>query len=563
MFKSLRARIVVILVAVGVCGWYLYQNQSATGSPLKLGLDLQGGMHLVLEIDDPDGTMSLDARSDAIDRSEIVIRMRVDELGVEEPVIQKVGQDRLIVELAGITDPDRAKEIIGTTALLEWKLVRTTADIFPALSRIDQVIVQTLGEDSIRALGRAVEAAASAPGSTFEDLFLGRDEPAVDTPVEADTLAADGPDDAAADAPVADAPTVQDDGRALAPFTASLLEGLDQGEFLVPTEDYEILRQFLELEAVQAVIPRAVTLHWGWEPYAAGGRTYRRLYVLERDPFLTGDMLEDAQAQRDFQTNQPVVSFELSRLGGRRFAEVTGRHINDRIAIVLDREVVSAPVVRAQIGARGQIELGAASMQEARDLALVLRAGALPAPLRIEEERTVGPSLGQDSIDQSAMAGMIGLLLVVAIMIAYYRMTGILAIAALSVYVVLVMGGLAALNATLTLPGIAGLILSIGMAVDANVLIFERIREELDQGRAVRTAVDEGFGHALSAIVDANLTTLITALILFQVGTGPVRGFAVTLSIGIIASFFTALYVTRTFFLIYLRNRKAAESLSI
>jgi len=565
MFKSLRARIFVILVAVGVCGWYLYQNQAETGSPLRLGLDLQGGMHLVLEIDDPDNTMSMAARSDAIDRSEIVIRMRVDELGVAEPLIQKVGQDRLIVELAGITDQDRAKEIIGTTALLEWKLVRPTSDIFPALNRIDQVIVQALGVDSIQALGRAVASAAATPGSTFEDLFLGR----------ADDAAADATPDPAAGADttavadidvqdaMADEPILGDDGRALAPFTASLLDGLDAGEFLVPTEDYELVRQFLEMDVVQAVIPRAVSLHWGWEPYAAGGRTYRRLFVLEREPFLTGDMLEDAQAQRDFQTNQPVVSFELSRLGGRRFSDVTGRNINERIAIILDREVVSAPVVRAQIGARGQIELGAASMQEARDLALVLRAGALPAPLRIEEERTVGPSLGQDSIDQGTIAGLIGLILVVLIMVGYYRTTGLIAVAALSVYVVLVMGGLAALNAALTLPGIAGLILSIGMAVDANVLIFERIREELDQGRAVRTAVDEGFGHALSAIVDANITTLITALILFQFGTGPVRGFAVTLSIGIIASFFTALYVTRTFFLIYLRGRKAEDTLSI
>ena len=164
MFKSLRARILVILVAVGVCGWYLYQNQVESGSPLKLGLDLQGGMHLVLEIDDPDNTMSADARSDAIDRSEIVIRMRVDELGVSEPLIQKVGQDRLIVELAGITDQDRAKEIIGTTALLEWKLVRPTSDIFPALNRIDRAIVQALGVDSIQALGRAVASAAATPG---------------------------------------------------------------------------------------------------------------------------------------------------------------------------------------------------------------------------------------------------------------------------------------------------------------------------------------------------------------------------------------------------------------
>jgi preprotein translocase subunit SecD len=202
-------------------------------------------------------------------------------------------------------------------------------------------------------------------------------------------------------------------------------------------------------------------------------------------------------------------------------------------------------------------------MEEANDLALVLRAGALPAPLQIIEERTVGASLGQDSIEQGMMAGIIGLLLVVVIMIVYYRVSGLLAVMALSVYVVLVLGGLAALNATLTLPGIAGLILSIGMAVDANVLIFERIREELAEDRALRTAVDEGFANALSAIVDANITTLITALILFQFGTGPVRGFAVTLSIGIIASFFTALYVTRTLFLVYLQGKTIGDTVSI
>ncbi|NIP59311.1 MAG: protein translocase subunit SecD, partial [Gemmatimonadetes bacterium] len=235
----------------------------------------------------------------------------------------------------------------------------------------------------------------------------------------------------------------------------------------------------------------------------------------------------------------------------------------DHIAIILDGEVVSAPVVRDRIGARGQIDMGQAPLEEARDLALVLRAGALPAPLRIMEERTVGPSLGQDSIEQGELAGIVGLALVVVIMIFYYRVAGLLAVLALGVYVTIVLGGLAALNATLTVPGIAGLILSVGMAVDANVLIFERIREELEVGRATRTAVDEGFAHALSAIVDANITTLITALILFQFGTGPVRGFAVTLSIGIVASFFSALYVTRTFFLIYLQGKKATDPISV
>ncbi len=202
-------------------------------------------------------------------------------------------------------------------------------------------------------------------------------------------------------------------------------------------------------------------------------------------------------------------------------------------------------------------------MEEARDLALVLRAGALTAPLKIMEDRTVGPSLGRDSVDGGIMAGIVGVVLVLGVMIAYYRMAGVMAVGALAIYVVLVMGGLAALGAALTVPGIAGLILSVGMAVDANVLIFERIREELLAGRATRTAVDEGFGNALSAIVDSNITTLLTALILFQFGTGPVRGFAVTLSIGIVASFFSAVFVTRTFFLLYLSGKKTADPISI
>jgi preprotein translocase subunit SecD len=230
---------------------------------------------------------------------------------------------------------------------------------------------------------------------------------------------------------------------------------------------------------------------------------------------------------------------------------------------VLDDQVVSAPVIRDRIGARGQIDLGASPLDEARDLALVLRAGALPAKLRVMEERTVGPSLGQDSVDQAKIAGIVGVVLVVLIMVSYYQMAGMLAVVALGVYSILVLGGLAGLNATLTLPGIAGLILSVGMAVDANVLIFERIREELAAGRANRTALEEGFGNALSAIVDSNVTTLLTALVLFQFGTGPVRGFAVTLSIGIVASFFSALFVTRTFFLLYLSGKKASDLISI
>ncbi len=559
MFTSLRARILVILAVAGVCGFNLYRTQTEIGSIVKLGLDLRGGMHLVLEVDDPDGLMSVDERSDAIDRAERIIRNRVDELGVEEPLIQKVGQDRLIVELAGV-DEERAKDVIGQTALLEWKLVLQNSRAQPYLDRIDQVIVARLGVDSLRALGRAVEAESDAQGESVSDLLFGGG---------ADSVAAAA--DSTAPEPAPDSVAEPDDGllalseeeQNLRPFSSLLFAGPDQGEFLVPEESFELARGFLQMPEVQAVFPRTLALQWGWEPYALGGAVYRQLFVLERDAFLTGNELVDAQALRDPQFNQAMVTFELNRVGGRRFGEMTGQHVNERIAIMLDGEVVSAPIVRARIGSRGQIELGGSTLEEARDLALVLRAGALPAALQIIEERTVGPSLGQDSIDQGRIAGIVGIVLVILIMALYYRVAGVLAVGALGIYVVLVLGGLAAVNANLTLPGIAGLILSVGMAVDANVLIFERIREELAADRSVRTAVDEGFAHALSAIVDSNITTLLTALVLLQVGTGPVRGFAVTLTIGIIASFFTALYVTRTLIGIYLGGKRVRETLSI
>jgi preprotein translocase subunit SecD len=231
---------------------------------------------------------------------------------------------------------------------------------------------------------------------------------------------------------------------------------------------------------------------------------------------------------------------------------------------VLDERVFTAPVINGAINTRGQIELGNSSMEDASELALVLRAGALPAPLHIVEERSVGPSLGADSVQNGKIAGIVGILCVVGLMLLYYRMSGLFAVAGLTLYVLFVLGALVLLDAALTFPGIAGLILSIGMAVDANVLIFERIREELALGRSVRPAVQEGFKHALSAIVDSNITTLITAAILFYVGTGPIRGFAVTLGVGIIASMFTAIFVVKTLFMLYLERRSAAaQGLSI
>ena len=540
MFTSLRGRIIVILTMVGVSIGYLVNNG------IKLGLDLQGGMHLALEVDDPEGTMTREAIIDAIDRAERILRTRIDEFGVEEPLVQKVGSDRIIVELPGIgiNDESRAKDLIQQSAFLEFKLVLPVTELQSALSRIDRQIVAALGVEELRLLGRDEE----GPGQDIQNLIFGGQS--------ADSTQADSTG-------VEEEPEEEDQSVNLSPFTSLLLSGDFEGVYLVATEDVEVAERFLALSEVQRALPRNVSLHWEADPIGLGQRTYRRLYVTEEDSFVTGDMLEDATAQRDPQFNQPQVSFQFNRAGGRRFSNFTTAHIGDYIAIVLDDEIVSAPVVQDRIGAAGVINMGNADMVEAADLALVLRAGALPARLAIMEERTVGPSLGQDSIDRGRIAGLIGMAFVILIMALYFHVAGILAVMALGVYLMLVLGGLSAFGATLTLPGMAGLILSVGMAVDANVLIFERIREELILGRATRTAVDEGFAHALSAIVDANITTLITALILFQFGTGPVKGFAVTLSIGIIASFFSALYVTRTFFLIYLSGKKASDPISI
>jgi len=560
MLKSFRGRIIVILAVLGLSAGYLWTRG------LKLGLDLQGGIHLVLEIDDPDGTLTPERRADAIDRAERIIRTRVDEFGVEEPLIQKSGADRIIVELAGLDDESRAKEIINQQAYLEWKLVLETTEIDPALERLDRAVVAAIGEEGLREMGRATEVTQTA--TSIEQLLFSDPE---DTLAAGDSAGAAG-DPAAADAAAGEATAAGDEAAEtvepeeeelnLRPFTGLLNRG-EVGTYTVDAADVETASDFMALPEFQRAMPRNVSLQWGWDSIPIGGRFYRELYVLEEEAFLTGDQLDDATANRDQQFNQPQVLFELNRRGGRAFQQVTGAHIGDRIAIVLDGEVVSAPFVRDRIGSRGSIDLGTADMSEATDLALVLRAGALPAPLRIMEERAVGPSLGQDSVDQGRIAGIVGIVLVVVVMILYYKVAGMLAITALGFYLVLVLGGLAALNATLTLPGIAGLILSIGMAVDANVLIFERIREELAARRAPRTAVDEGFGNALSAIVDANLTTLITGLILFQFGTGPVRGFAVTLCIGIVASFFSALYVTRTLFLMYLSGKRGSDPVSI
>jgi preprotein translocase subunit SecD len=312
--------------------------------------------------------------------------------------------------------------------------------------------------------------------------------------------------------------------------------------------------------AVQGAMPPGKVLRWGVDSI---GAQYRTLYVLDEHPITTGTYILDARPAQD-PMNGTIVNFKLTNEGGRKFRQETARHLQDYMAIVLDDRVVTAPIINSAIGSDGMIQLGQGrNITEAQDLALVLRAGALPVPLRVVEIRTIGASLGDDAIRQGLSAGILGLSLVVLIMVVYYRFSGFLAVMGLVFYSIITLAILAAFDATLTLPGLAGFVLSIGMAVDANFLIFERIREELTGGKTIRLAIEEGFRHAWSAIIDTHVTTALTAAILYQFGTGPVRGFAVALLAGLAASLMSAIFVVRTLFHIWLARRGETQSLSI
>jgi len=553
MFTTVRSRLIAIGILLVLSIWALIPTNTTqrvrdatTGRmkdttirrvPINLGLDLQGGIHLALEVDQSKGPVPDPA--DAIRRAERVVRTRIDEFHVTEPVVQVVGNTRLIVELPGEKDPARAKGVIQRTAFLEFRIVDMKSLFRDALPEIDKALRQA----GVKPAGEA------SPAASVTQLF------------GADTAKAKAKGKAAKGKPAA-----KDTSDANAPGALSslLFQGQLPGEYLVPEEQVPVAESLLARPDVRRLIPRGIALKWGNEVSSRAARSYRALYAVEDRPIITGEELQDARATRDPLTNQSVVNFVLSRRGGRIFERETGRHVQDYMAIILDDRVQGQPpIIKGQIGQRGQIELGAKPLQEAHDLALVLKAGALPAPLTIIEERTIGPSLGQDSINDGIRAGIVGVALVVLIMVVYYRWSGVLAVSALTLYVLFTLAGLAAFGFTLTLPGLAGMVLSVGIAVDANVLIFERIREELQHGKLVRTGVNEGFKHAMSAIIDSNVSTLLTAGILSLVGTGPVQGFAITLIIGILASFITAVFVVRTFYMIWLQRRPDMATLSV
>lgn len=427
MYRYSNWLMLFILGLIALAIWAVYPP----GEKIHLGLDLKGGMHLVLEADAsklPPGENVKDAVAIGLE----IIRNRIDQFGVREPTITRQGNTRIVVDLPGIKNPQSAMDLIGKTALLEFKLVDEAGSISKAL----------------------------------------------------------------------------------------------KGE--IPPDD-EIL-------------------------YNSEGTPY----LLKKETLLSGRALKDARVEMG-QWGQPYVALDFSAEGADEFAEITGRHVGERLAIILDNVIKSAPVIKTRImGGKAVIE-GNFTIDEANELRIVLKSGALPIPFAPIQNTWIGPSLGQDSIRKGLLSGIIGMICVLVFMGIYYKKAGLIANSALLLNLLFLLGALAALKATLTLPGIAGIILTIGMSIDANVIIFERIREELRGERAPRSAVDAGYDRALRTILDANITTLIVALVLFQFGTGPLKGFATTLSIGILISLFTAIVVTRVIFNLLLAGRPVSK----
>jgi preprotein translocase subunit SecD len=550
---SLKYRIAIIFGLIAASIWTLFPRtvvervkrngefvyDTVKRVPLKRGLDLQGGMHLALEVDESKGLVP--DKSKAIDNALKVVRNRIDEFGVSEPVVQKAGNDRIIVELPGIDDPRRAQDVVQKSAFLEFQITDETQALERALPRLDAILKDKKVATGTVTGGGQRDSAPAAAG--LQSLFT------ADTTKKPDSAGTDSAVAAAVGGPGA--------------FSKLIQQGDMPGEYYVAQNNIPLVTQYLAMPEVQAVLPPGKVVRWSSDTVSLANVIYRPLYVLDAKPIITGEFLTDANPNTD-PIEGNLVQFTMNNEGARRFRMETARHIKDYMAIVLDQRVMGRPpVIQSAIGANGQITMGGKPLQAAQDLALVLRAGSLPVPLKVVEIRQIGASLGQDSIKKGMTAGMIAIALVVFIMIGYYRFAGVLAVTGLVLYILYTLAALAGFDAVLTLPGLAGFILSIGIAVDANVLIFERIREELALGKTIRTSVDEGFRHAMSAIVDSEVTTALTAAVLYQYGTGPVRGFAVTLLAGIAASLITAIFVVRTFFLVWLNRSPNTRTLSI
>ena len=611
-----RLRWILLAVFILLAGWKLYPTiQLARYTPeelhamdpkeavelrsksIKQGLDLQGGMHMVLEVDlvslvdnlarnkdsrfetrlrELDAELSdlsdfwslfadkfsdlplseyfnrgaegrrsneevlaeLETQSkDAIDNSLTILRNRVDGTGLQEPSITKQGQRRIVVELAGVNDPEAARRMIGKTALLEFKLVEDVVKTNTVLEDINNLLknkqakLETAASDSL--VADAADSTAELAATT--ETVASSDTTELD-PLSNDALS--GLDAATPDS--------------AEPFYSLLTVIQGRSGVMVSEQNRDRVLQILARDDVKQVIPSTSQMLLGkMEPM--GEENFGELFLVRRQADLTGAVLEDAgvnidQGYSSGKAGSAIVQLSMNKEGSRTFARITEAYKDRRLAIVLDDRVFMAPVIRNRIPNGQAIIEGMSSIEEARELANLLKHGALPSTVKVVEERTVGASLGVDSIRAGKNSSIFGFLIVAIFMVIYYNKPGGYSVVALVLNIVFILAILAAFGATLTLPGIAGIILTMGMAVDANVLIFERIREEVRAGRSIRAAIDAGFDRAFTTIVDANLTTLIAGVVLYQFGSGPIRGFALTLMIGIVSSMYTAIIVTHLLF---------------
>lgn len=630
---------------------------SAREKRIKLGLDLKGGMYVVLDVDVPklledmakkkdeqltavleevketsknseeliletfkvklsekglnlksyygetrDTEADIEAKltkeiDNSLDRAVEIVRNRIDQYGVAEPQIQKIGNSRIIVELPGVSNPQEVRKLLEGTALLEFKLIYDPQKVVKVFEAINKVMVgdttvtkdttssaklsDTLksSKESLTAKDTTKNTAASEKSKTEQKSVSGTDtkkdslkekktaenktekkdsiKDKKDTSKKTDTALTNSDTGTAAD--TADKQQLsEEEFKQKYPFFTMVILNQESGtaDGYVKDSDKEKIERLLKREDVKMILPSDIEFAWSNKSFESNGEKIHVLYAVKKDAELTGKVIIDAKSNIDPTNNTPIVTMEMDGEGAADWARITGANINKRIAIVLDKVVYSAPVVRSKItGGNSQIE-GMANVQEAKLLEIVLKAGALPAPVKIIEERSIGPSLGEDSIRAGISSSLAALVLVALFMIVYYKFGGSVADLALVINMLFIFGVMASLKATLTLPGIAGLILSIGMSVDTNVLIFERIREELGTGKPLRTAVDLGYKKAFSAIIDSHLTSIITGIILYQFGSGPIQGFALTLIFGLLANLFTAIVITHIIFDIMIEKGK-------
>ncbi len=548
------------------------EYKSAREKRMKLGLDLQGGMYLVMEVNtaklleklakDPDqqfkqilkesendsklteeNVVSIFARkmkaknirmsryfgsiresddaiaakldqqeTDAVTRAIEIISNRVDKYGVSEPSIQKQGSRRIVIELPGIAREEEAKRLLQGQALLEFKMVKDASFAIAIMNKIDETLASLNKIDS----AKSKTASAVKTDTAKKDQKLTEEQFAKEHPFFA---------------------------------LARLIDPQRSADAYVKDNDRAKIDTLLENPDVKKVMPDNVQFLYDAKPMKGNdGIDYYRMYMVSKEAELTGGVIVDAQANIDPSTSAPEVTMQMNNEGAREWARITGANIGKRCAVILDGQVYTAPTIEGKIPSGSSRITGSANMEEAKLLEIVLKAGALPAPIEILEQRVVGPSLGQDSIRQGINSTLMGFILISIFMAFYYKKGGLFSIVALTVTILNLLGILAGFGATLTLPGIGGIVLTMGMAVDANVIIYERIREELAAGKTVKAAVDAGFKISFAPIFDSHVTSFITGIILYQFGSGPVQGFALTLMIGLIVSLFSQLVIVRVIF---------------